>query len=63
MYANRLGFSLGQINDDLGHLRVDTFGARMDSGHGAHSEKVGMLAIYEYSEKDKLFNKFHRPDL
>ncbi|VTR65898.1 hypothetical protein DESC_70084 [Desulfosarcina cetonica] len=22
-----------------------------------------MLAIYEYSEKDKLFNKFHRPDL
>ncbi len=29
----------------------------------AHFEKVGILTIHEYSEKDKLFNKFHRPDL
>jgi hypothetical protein len=29
----------------------------------AHFEKVGLPGLHEYKEKDKLFNKFHRPDL
>ncbi|VTR69625.1 hypothetical protein DESC_760051 [Desulfosarcina cetonica] len=47
------------VEADLRHPHLE----KILEPDGAHSEKVGMLAIYEYSEKDKLFNKFHRPDL